>query len=92
MYDAEALNAVRKSLRFQVMGKTHSTEQAQLLLSHEIELIGNADIVVSVSAREANLLQSQGLSRVYVLSHAHDCLPTEKSFQESAASCLLPDF
>jgi glycosyltransferase involved in cell wall biosynthesis len=92
VYDAEALNAVRKSLRFQVMGKPHSTEQAQLLLSHEIELIGNADIVVSVSAREANLLQSQGLSRVYVLSHAHDCLPTEKSFQERRGVLFVAGF
>jgi len=70
VYDAEAIFAVRESLRRDVLGAPNSAEQTAREIAEETALAAGTRMIVAVNAATAALFRAAGHQDVRVLGHA----------------------
>ncbi|NMC63685.1 MAG: glycosyltransferase [SAR324 cluster bacterium] len=76
IYDAEAVFAMREVLKLELQkGIKLSDTESGRILSKELSLIRNADLVVSVSKYEAFRFKNFGCDKILVLGHAEENPP-----------------
>lgn len=77
IYDAEALTSFREQERAILQN-----EKAGISLQEEMNLAAAADLVLAVSATEADLFRGGGVAECMVLGHSMEVEPTPASFSE----------
>jgi glycosyltransferase involved in cell wall biosynthesis len=82
IYDAEALFTARELASMKLMGAEPDTKGAEQLTMSEVELVSEADLVVSVSKLEAEEFARYGIRNVRVLGHSIAAAPTPRAFEE----------
>ncbi|RCW46452.1 glycosyltransferase [Paenibacillus prosopidis] len=82
IYDAEALFSFREILKLELQGNTLTKEDKNELIQKELDMIGRADEIVTVSENEKALLNQYGIDRVNVLGHCMEKIPTFNSFEQ----------
>jgi glycosyltransferase involved in cell wall biosynthesis len=75
IYDAEAVVAARDVLEAEVEGRYVPAAEREAMITAELDAIGSADLVLTVSQPEQRMMQEHGDYRVEVWGH---CLPVEK--------------
>lgn len=83
IYDAEALFSKREILRAQIEGRDLSEAEKKRLTRREIDVLSEADTIISVSdAERESILSESPDSRVVVWGHTHDLQIPATSFSE----------
>ncbi len=82
IYDSEALFSMRDVSLRRAKGEEVSEEEIPKLVQKEIALAAGADVVLSVSHGERELLARDLLQQVQVLGHCVTITPTSRSFSE----------
>jgi glycosyltransferase involved in cell wall biosynthesis len=73
VYDAEAVFSVREFLRAEVEGRPLSEAQKRGMLRQELQIVKSADVIVTVSERERDVIVGEtGHDEVVVWGHARD--------------------
>jgi GT2 family glycosyltransferase/glycosyltransferase involved in cell wall biosynthesis len=73
VYDAEAVFSVREFLRAEVEGRALSEAQKRAMLRQELDIVKSADVIVTVSERERDVIvRETGHDQVVVWGHARD--------------------
>lgn len=81
VFDAEALSALREIRDHEVKdGMVFTQQEIDFVLQPELELTRSADIVLSASEMEADVLRKAGCPRIEVISHAIAADPTPNDF------------
>ncbi|MFC4767578.1 glycosyltransferase [Effusibacillus consociatus] len=82
IYDAEALFSARDILKLELKGHNLSEQMKNLMIRDEINLMKNADLTITVSEREKQIIESFDVKKVKVVSHQVDIHATPKSFDQ----------
>jgi glycosyltransferase involved in cell wall biosynthesis len=83
IYDAEALFSMREILKAQVEGRSLSETEKRKMLSEELDLMKEADVVVTVSeAERETILKEAGQLDMKVWGHTHDLHVPATPFSE----------
>jgi glycosyltransferase involved in cell wall biosynthesis len=82
IYDAEALFTARELASLRLMGANLDSKSAEQLTMSEVELVAEANLVVSVSKLEAEEFARYGIRNVRVLGHSISVAPTPRAFEE----------
>jgi O-antigen biosynthesis protein len=82
IYDAEALFAFRDIALQKLQGRSLSEDQKDQLIRSEIELVGDADVVVSVSNFEGKTFSRYGVQDLRILGHSLTVTPSHRAFDE----------
>jgi GT2 family glycosyltransferase/SAM-dependent methyltransferase len=82
IYDAEAIFAEREWRHAQLLGSEISSKVKSAWLDRELALAKSADIVVVVSERDRQTMQSGGVHNVSVVGFRVPANPTPASFEE----------
>lgn len=82
IYDVEALFSVRNILQLELKGKRLSEQEKKQMVGHEIDLIRKANVVISVSEKEREIIQSYDFKDVKLLGISVSAKPTPNSFEE----------
>lgn len=82
IYDAEALFSMRQITKREMDGEILSTVEKDRIISKELDLVKYADKLVTVSARECDLISRYRADNVSVVSHVCEFIPTTKKFEE----------
>jgi O-antigen biosynthesis protein len=80
IFDAECLTTYRDMQRLTVLGETDKIEDMRLAADDEAKLIDRADLVVTVSEKERDILIRHGVRRAVVLGHKVDAESTLAGF------------
>jgi len=96
IYDAEAIVALREILHNEITGKKLSDKKQERLISKELELFKQADMLIAVSEYEKKIFNNYGFPRVEVWGHPLTLKITPANFEERkdilfVGSFLLPD-
>ncbi|UFJ42531.1 glycosyltransferase family 4 protein [Brevibacillus humidisoli] len=92
IYDAEALFAQREILRLELQEIRLPEHEKKVLIQEEIDLMSKADLVVTVSEHEKQLIERHRIVNVKVLSHCVDAVATSKSFEQRKDILFLGGF
>ncbi len=82
IYDSEALFSMREAQLRLAKGEKISEEEIQKLTQKEIALAESADVVLSASRSEQEVLSSNLTQPVHVLGHCLTIAPTSRTFSE----------
>jgi GT2 family glycosyltransferase/glycosyltransferase involved in cell wall biosynthesis len=83
VYDAEAIFSTREILKASVRGSSLDKTQIENMVSKEMNLMENADLVITVSEREKKTIEERGyLKPVGVWGHSIIPKNTESGFHE----------
>ncbi|UFJ42530.1 glycosyltransferase [Brevibacillus humidisoli] len=82
IYDAEALYSDREILQLELNGDRLSEKEKREMVKKEMELIYQADAVVTVSERERQTIIRNGFKEVEVLAHSVNLRVTPNGFGE----------
>ncbi|MBP7509223.1 MAG: glycosyltransferase [Prolixibacteraceae bacterium] len=74
IYDAEAIFSQREINKKTIKGAIISEYEKEALIKKEVELAHKADLVISVSKRDAEIFENKGVKNVEILGH---CLKIE---------------
>ncbi len=77
IYDAEAIFSQREILKKTIKGANITETKKESLIKSEIGIAKKADIVVSVSQKDAEIFNYHGIRNVIILGH---CLKVENNF------------
>lgn len=80
IYDAEAVFAARDILWRELQGEQIDAGEKKRILADELELVGKASAVITVSGAEAALFRDHGQSHVVVLGHGLELAPAPAAF------------
>jgi glycosyltransferase involved in cell wall biosynthesis len=82
IYDAEALYSLRELAQKQLQGEKISAQEQQQLITKELELAKNSNLIVSVSSLEQQRFLDYGYQEVSVLGHSLPSNPTPNDFNQ----------
>lgn len=82
IYDVEALFSVRDILQLELNGKRLSEREKQQHIKQEMDMICKADIVISVSESERQIMQDYGMKDVKILGISLKAQPTPNRFEQ----------
>jgi len=83
IYDAEALFCLRDILKAELEGHSMSEDEKQKMLREELDVMKEADIVVTVAEKEGEIIRKEGVHpNVVVWGHTHDLYVPATSFSE----------
>jgi GT2 family glycosyltransferase/predicted O-methyltransferase YrrM len=82
IYDAEAIFAERNYLKTQLIHPEISVEDFQDQIDAEIALCWNADHIISVTERDAQVFMQKGMKNVTVIGHALETSVSNTSFED----------
>ncbi len=82
VYDAEAIFSDRDRMKSELAGRQLSQNAVQAWAMREASLALAADVVVTVSERDAHHFASYGVERVCVVGHRLESAPTPSSYAE----------
>lgn len=80
VYDAEALFSSRRILKSELQGVILSDQEKEKMINEEINLMRQADAVVTVSKAEKNIIKKHYDKEVGILGNCYDVNPTQKPF------------
>lgn len=80
IYDAEAIFARREILKSEILGLAALTVDPSELLHTELTFARDADRVIAVSPLELEEFRAAGVTKVNLLAHAVDLVPTSRTF------------
>jgi len=92
IYDAEALFSMREVLELEIAGKKISDKEKERMITDEINIARQADAVVAVSRKEAEVFKKYGIKKVFVLGLSIEISPTPKSFEERSGILFVGSF
>ncbi|WP_199621686.1 glycosyltransferase [Paenibacillus alkalitolerans] len=81
IYDAEAVFSYRDILKQEIIGNPLPEQTVQDMIRQEIDLMKQADKVVTVSEREKRFIESYGIQNVNIVSHHLGVRSTPKTFE-----------
>jgi glycosyltransferase involved in cell wall biosynthesis len=82
IYDAEALFSLREILKQELRGNHVPEPIKNAMIQEEINIMNQADLIVTVSAREKQMIETFQAKKVTIVSHQLDLKPTPKSFEQ----------
>jgi glycosyltransferase involved in cell wall biosynthesis len=82
VYDAEAIFVTREITQRQLSGAPLSDREVEALFKEEVSLARTADLVVAVSASDAEAFRNCGVEAVQVVGHCIEACPTPRPFSE----------
>src|SRR5215471_309688 len=82
VYDAEAIFATREITQRQLSGAPLSDHEVEELFREEVSLARAANLVVAVSASDAEAFRHRGVEAVQVVGHCIEACPTPRPFSE----------
>jgi len=82
VYDAEAIFATREITQRQLSGAPLSDHEVEELFREEVSLARAANLVVAVSASDAEAFRNRGVEAVQVVGHCIEACPTPRPFSE----------
>jgi glycosyltransferase involved in cell wall biosynthesis len=82
VYDAEAIFVTREITQRQLSGAPLSDREVEALFQEEVRLARAADLVVAVSASDAEAFRKRGVEVVQVVGHCIEASPTPRPFSE----------
>jgi GT2 family glycosyltransferase len=82
IYDAEAIFVTREITLRQLSGAPLSNGEAEALFQEEVSLARGANLVVTVSASDAEAFRNHGVEVVHVVGHCIEARSTSRSFSE----------
>lgn len=93
IYDAEALFAVREELKAGARGYPLPKDRLRRMLQKEIDLMREADLVIAVSPREAEMIKKMGkIEEVRVWGHALQVRKPSTGFHERSGVLFVGSF
>ncbi|PMP88654.1 MAG: hypothetical protein C0172_02180, partial [Caldisphaera sp.] len=95
LYDAEALFSMREILKANIKGNRLTEVEVVNLINKEVDLIKSADIIITVSEKEASLVHEYAKidkNKVFVFSHPAEVVPTKKDFEERSGILFVGSF
>jgi glycosyltransferase involved in cell wall biosynthesis len=92
IYDAEALFSQREIIRCNLSGISLSQADEQKLIKDEIALLKRADIVVTVSDVERNIMVQNGVQNVFIWGHPISVKPNKRGFSEREGILFVGGF
>jgi GT2 family glycosyltransferase len=82
VYDAEAIFVTREITLRQLSGAPLSNGEVEMLFQEEVSLARAADLVLAVSASDADAFRKHGVEAVHVIGHCIEPRPTPRPFSE----------
>ena len=81
-YDAEAIFAPRDIMKMELLGQTITEDEKQRLLSKELDQAKDAETIITVSKKEADLYKHAGYTNIKILGHSLQTELGSKGFDE----------
>lgn len=83
IYDAEAVQAKREILRFQLQrDRQLSTSEIEAIVCNEVIVARDADSIIASSSDEASIFSEFGFDSPFILSHGINLSPTKTPFEQ----------
>lgn len=79
-------------MKLEMAGQKISNKEKEKIMTDEINIVQQADSVLTVSRKEAEVFRKYGIKNVFVLGHRLEINATPKSFEERSDILFVGSF